>query len=153
MKNNKLMEVVDFLKEHPGYLKKGSGWLAGYLNTTKEEVKEAKKIIRDDVNIDISGLLKPYKTYKLVEKKEEELPELSPLQVILEETKIPQSEVDRYWYKGKNFSIHAKTQSISPEEQFKHLIEEAKKQVEPKEIVEKVHTKDNRLMLTIYINI
>jgi len=117
MKNNKLMEVVDFLKEHPGYLKKGSGWLAGYLDTTKEQVKEAKRIIGINVNDkeEYSEYVSNVKKVILEGKTilEEGLPELSPLQVILEETKIPQSEVDRYWYKGKNFSIHAKTQRIS----------------------------------------
>lgn len=38
-------EIQNFLEEHPGYLKKGAGWLAGYLNSNKEDVKEAKRKI------------------------------------------------------------------------------------------------------------
>lgn len=94
-------EIQNFLKEHPGYLKKGDGWLAGYLNSNKEDVKRAKKFIKKDIYVDIHSILKPYKTYKLVEKKEEEnLPEVvqSPKILIMDlETAPIKAFVWRLW--------------------------------------------------------
>lgn len=43
-------EIQNFLKEHPGYLKKGAGWIAGFLNSNKEDVKAAKKAIGINTN-------------------------------------------------------------------------------------------------------
>lgn len=151
---SKVEEIVAFFQKNPSFLKRGKANIACKLGCTVEEVKEAKRIIGINVNDkeEYSEYVTSVKKVILEGKTilEDSLPELSPLQVILEETKIPQSEVDRYWYKGKNFSIHAKTQSISPEEQFKHLIEEAKKQVEPVEIIEKVKIKGNCAVVNIY---
>jgi hypothetical protein len=151
---NKVQEVTEFLKKNPSFLKRGKANIACRLGCTVEEVKEAKRLIGINTNnkeeyseyvVNVKSVITGGKT--IIEKG---LPELSPLQAILSETKIPESEVDRYWYKGKNFSIHAKTQSISPEEQFKYLIEEAKKQIEPIELIEKAASKGNCAVINIY---
>ena len=94
-------EIQNFLKEHPGYLKWGKYKIANKLGCKVEDVKEAKNIIKNDINVDITPLLKPYKTYKLVEKKEEEnLPEVvqSPKILIMDlETAPIKAFVWRLW--------------------------------------------------------
>ena len=47
MKNNKLMEVVDFLEAHPGYIAWGKGKLAVKFGVSEDDIKKAKRIIAD----------------------------------------------------------------------------------------------------------
>lgn len=116
-------EIQSFLEEHPGYLKTGKKKLAKYLGCSEEDVKMARR--------EMLGTSR------------------TPLQEILDEVQIPEADVNHFWYKGKHFSVHAKSPEISPEQQFKTLIEEAKKKVTPIKL-NKVEYTGNCAVINIY---
>jgi hypothetical protein len=118
-------EIQNFLKEHPGYLKWGKYKIANKLGCTEEDVKAARK----ELNINIIK---------------------SPLQELLEENQIPESDVNHFWYKGKHFSVHAKNPQFNPEQQFKALIDEARKEVKPVEITKRIEPTNGCAVINIY---
>ena len=151
--NQRLTEVQAFLESHPGYLKRGVANIACKLGCTIEEVKEAKRNIgiNTNDNVEYSEYVVEVRNSKKDKKKLKKLRKLAenPLQELLEDVKIPESSVDHYWYKGKHFSVHAKGLEITPEQQFKHLIEEAKREVKPI-ILNKVDYTGNCAVINIY---
>ena len=130
MNTQTVTEVVNFLTNNPGYLKCGDERIAFRIGCTVDEAKMAKQWMKSGIEDEIDKIK-------------------SPLDTMLEDAQIDKSDVNHYWYKGEHFSIHAKNPQINAKEQFKILLEESKKNIQPIEPKE-YNNSGNCAVINIY---
>ena len=123
MKNNKLMEVVDFLRANPSYLKRGCANIAYKLGCKIEEVKEAKKIIGVNTNskeeyseyvVEVKNSNKDKKKLKKLIKLTEKInPLYNPIEDLIKNYKLSTEDIPEVIQKSKILVLDIETAPIS----------------------------------------
>lgn len=117
-------QLTERFINNKSYMKMGAGKLSKQFKCDKNDIYEAKRIVK---------------------KRKQPL-----LDELCEDTGIDKDDVNHYWYKGEHFSVHAVNPQMNPKSQFEAILEECKRETKAVSAHQGKILADNCAVINIY---